>query len=303
MTGGSHERGVDRKLSTAQKKGEELPRWFPSVAKRVEESIPLLRPLERRMLDGKTGLTESERSAAQSAKNILQEIERNKTVALENYSQLSKAFEVFVALGIRGKMIDPSDPKSKPIPGWLGQTFPEVSLSDPETDIHYGMDFLVRMMVDGEEVILGGDATFSDKKLDEKFARNQTRLSNGSKTPIASDPQGPGALRVVVGISNEQMREALMAWGRDTNRVEAYEARALGACVREQIATQLQKSASFTRESGHEMLAKQYEGVLQKIAKVAPHVPERRQSLAGDSLHQNILAHTKNIGNYEGTGK
>lgn len=274
-------------IARGRRGAEQLPPWFASVEARIADVQPTLRPAEKRILSGEASVAESGKIAARSAEAIRARIEDKMSEADENMERISKAFEIFVALGVKGKTMDPTDPKSKPVPGWLGQVFPEVSLADLESDIKGGMDILVHTSLQGKSVTLGIDVTSSDRKLGKKFGRIQDELL---ETRRSADPQ---TVKVVVGISNQAMLDALRAWGRDTNRIEVHEAIAIGDCVRKQVMAQLLRYAEVTT---NERLRATCHGLAEKLSKAKALLVPAGQSFVGDPLHRAIIEHVGRVG-------
>lgn len=271
--------------------GEEIegsnkaPLWLPMVEKRVDAEIATLdRETQRRLATHpKPTQAEQEQAARSAARLKAKFAEQNKGFDDTNH-RFSRAFEVFVALGIKGK---PAEARGTGgfKPGWYGR-IAEVDLTSAEDDIHKGVDGFIRIPSDGKEYLLGYDVTMSPLKLTEKFQDIRDAIR-------AASPD----IRIVIGVSNAPVRSALMEWGRDENRHEAYDFPAMGARMREQTLAQLEAFEAYARtftSTDHAKLADKLKAIREILLKWK--VSEQVPGLENDLVHQELMRRAREFG-------
>jgi hypothetical protein len=282
---------VDKSYAT----GESAPPWLPATEARVRQEIEKLeQEAQLRLAKRTTPPTEADRLAAESLKRAKQNFTENKAVpGHETYARYAKAFEVFLALGIRGQGASTTG-TGEFKRGYLG-TLPEIRLSTEEEDVHEGFDFVVIIPTNAGEIRLGVDATFSSKKFDHKFGRLHEGVKVGVPTGTHANPsRRSGVLRVVVGISNEAMKRAIREWGRTTDRVEAWDRPDIGARIYEQMILQLDHLAVLAEKYQHNALANQYRVAAAKLRSLDK-LAAKGEGLENDEIHLAIKKYTKEL--------
>ena len=271
--------------------GEEIegsnkaPLWLPSVEKRADEEIAALdREAERRLATHpRPTQAEQEQAARSAARHKALFKEQNKGLDDTNH-RLSRAFEVFVALGLKGK---PADARGAGgfTPGYFGR-IAEVDLTSSEDDIHKGIDCVVRIPTGGKEYALGLDVTMSPLKLTDKFRKIRDAIRAGDQN-----------IRIVAGASNAPVRSALMEWGRDENRHEAYDSTVIGARIREQTIAQLEAFEAYARtfsSNEHLKLAESFKTIRETLLKWKSN--EKIPGLENDLVHQELMRRAREFG-------
>lgn len=264
---------------------------------------------EQRMLDGQLGKVARRKAEIKGAQERLSP---EKKLADQNSARFAALFEAVIRDGIAGA---PSTVKGVAGTGWLGKNL-ETQFATEYDDIFAGVDCVVRIPLPGGRIeTLGVDATYTSDPtgLNKKLGRAVGELMAGEGTRLAHSAGAPGtvvpgeALRVVVALSNDAMREAVREWllMREAGEVVAHP---LQKVVATQIRAQVAKFAKLARDAAgepglpsariasYEALAARYEAVYEFLSQSRIGNDTKSKNLdepvdyAKDPVHLDFLA-------------